>query len=165
LKINNVINGEVITDPKKLEAELGLSMNDNIMINHDFKFEGRAAETEFAGFQLAMVMFSVKMNSITEYTLVDFIRRLAFQDACGTSPVPLPNGIHDLISLFRKMKGWIDKGWEYETDTTHMERADFVEYTEFRISQEVLKDVRKTREAVRLKLREAFPEREKELDE
>jgi hypothetical protein len=165
LKINNIIGGDVVTDPLKLEAALGLSMNDNIMINHGFKFEGRAAETEFAGCQLAMVMLSVKMSLITEYTLVDFIRRLAFQDACGTSPVPLPNGIQDLISLYKNMKGWVDNGWEYETDTTRMERADFVEYTEFKIAQAVLQDVRKTREVVRLKLREAFPELEKGFDE
>jgi hypothetical protein len=164
LKIQNILKGEVVTDPGDLEARLGLSMNDNAMINAGYKFQ-TAAEGSHAGIQLAMAMIMLKMSRIDQFTLVEFIRRLAFQDACDNSPVPLPNGIKDLKALHMKMRKWIDQGWEMETDLTNMSRPDFVEYMEFRITQSVLKDVREAQASVKQELIDNLPEEaRKELE-
>lgn len=162
MKVQNIIHGEVITDPSKLQEILGLSINDNCMINVG-RFLDNAPNVEHAGYQLPMVMMSVKVARITEHNLTDFIQRMGYMDACGKSAIDLPNGVEDLAVLHRKLKGWIDEGWEIETDLSHMERQDFVEWTEFKVTQEVLREVRELRSTLKTKLEEELPEAAKEL--
>jgi hypothetical protein len=162
MKIQNIIKGEVVLDSYELEKTLNLSDNDNCMINVNAVFHGDAAE--HAGYQLPVVMMSVKMARIDGTNLMDFIDRLGYVDACGKSSIPLPNGIEDLVGLYHKMKAWVDKGWELETDLTHMESKDFRDWVEFKVVQEVLRDVRELREAIKKQLQEQLPEAAKELE-
>lgn len=165
MKIQNVIKGEVIERPADLEQALKLSMNDNCMINVGYLFPGNVkALTEHEGYQLPVVMMSVKMSRINGNNLMDFINRLGYIDACGKSAIPLPNGILDLVGLYRKMKAWVDAGWELETDLTHMESKDFSDWVEFKVVQEVTRDVRELREAIKKQLTEQLPEAAKELE-
>jgi len=156
MKVQNIVNGEVITDPKELESKLGLTMNDNCMINSDYSFPPDA-KGDHLGYQLPMVMLAVKLGRVDQFVLVDFIQRLGYLDACGSSPIPLPNGVDDLVRLYGKLKGWIDKGWEIETDLVHMDRPDYVDFTEFKVTKDVIGGVRELRSTLRAKLAEELP--------
>ena len=159
MKIQNIIEGEVVQDPMKLQEVLGLTMNENVMINTQYPFKGTPAEnTEHAGYQLVMAMMSVKMSRIDRVTLTDFIQRLGYVDACGKSAVPLPRGVNDLVDLYGKMKAWVDKGWELETDLTHIESPAFNEWVEFKVTRDVIREIQEVRDSIRKQLIEKLPE-------
>lgn len=157
MKIQNIFQGEVVEDPAKLERVLALTMNDNCMINRGYEFP-KDMQGDKYGYQLPVVMMSMKMARITKHNLVDFIQRLAYMDACGKAAIALPNGVEDLVELHAKLAGWVSLGWELETDLSHMEAQDFVEWTEFKITQEVLIEIRDLRSSIKKQLESGLPQ-------
>jgi len=147
--IQNLIAGKPVS-PEELEEQLKLNMDDNVMINYGFSFPAYVtSQNDQVGVQLALVMLDVKMSLLNTYNIVDFLQRLAFRDACGESPIKLPEGVQDLATLYFRLSAWMNLGWSFQTTMVHMEENDFWEYTEFKIAQKVVKDIRAVRVGAR----------------
>ena len=86
----------------------------------------------------------------------DFLRRIALRDECQDPVVPLPEGKESLRKLHARLQNWFDKGWSLQVGVAQLNAEEFLDYTVFRITQDVANDVRKTIDGINETLQELF---------